>query len=122
MFLFYSTKEKINNKEADDFGFDRAFKVEMHGAMEHSLDQLRGMWNEGLVSAINFDPQSEKAYFYEKDAYAGLIALDFLIGNIKDLVKGLSFFKKGDIQISLRLRDGLKLNTNDASKLAERYT
>jgi hypothetical protein len=78
---------------ADDFGFDRAFQAEMHGAMEHSLDQLHDMWNEGLVSAITFDPQSEDAHFYEKSAYAGLIALDMLRGNIKDIKKGLSFFK-----------------------------
>ncbi len=78
---------------ADDFGFDRTFKAEMHDAMEYSLDQLHGMWNEGLVSAINFDPQSEDAHFYENGAYAGLIALDVLRGNIKDIKKGLSFFR-----------------------------
>ncbi len=80
---------------ADDFGFDRTFKAEMHDAMGYSLDQLHGMWNEGLVSAIDFDPQSEDAHFYESGAYAGLIALDVLRGNIKDIKKGLSFFKRG---------------------------
>jgi hypothetical protein len=78
---------------ADDFGFDRAFKAEMHSAMEHSLGQLHGMWNEGLVAAVNFDPQSEDAHFYERGAYRGLIALDILRGNIKDIKKGLSFLK-----------------------------
>lgn len=79
---------------ADDFGFDRAFKAEMQGAIHHSLDELHGMWNEGLVSAINFDPSSKQSQRYEKGAYGGLIALDILRGNFKDIKKGLSFFKK----------------------------
>lgn len=58
---------------ADDFGFDRSLKIEMYDAMNHSLDQLHGMWNEGLATAINFDPQNEQAHFYEKGAYTGLI-------------------------------------------------
>ncbi|PIS02509.1 MAG: hypothetical protein COT85_04915 [Chlamydiae bacterium CG10_big_fil_rev_8_21_14_0_10_42_34] len=78
---------------ADDFGFDRTFKAEMHDAMEYSLDQLHDAWNEGLVSAINFDLQSEDAHFYENGAYVGLIALDVLRGNIKEIKKGLSFFR-----------------------------
>ena len=112
---------------ADDFGFDRAFKADMHDAMQDSLSQLHGIWNEGLIAAINFDPQTEQSRFYEKGAYTGLIAFDILRGNIKDIRKGMVFFSRSSntalssIAQKLGLRDGLKIHTNEALKLAEQY-
>jgi RHS repeat-associated protein len=49
---------------ADDFGFDRALKTEMHDAMKYSLDQLHDMWKEGLVAAVDFDSQNKQSRFY----------------------------------------------------------
>jgi hypothetical protein len=65
----------------------------MNAEMQDSLSQLHGMWNEGLVAAINFDPTDELANRFEKGAFAGLVGLDILRGNIKDIRKGLSFLK-----------------------------
>ena len=78
---------------ADDFGFDRALKVEMREAMNYSMQELHNMWNEGLVAAIDFDPQSEQANRYENRTYVGLIALDMLRGNMGDIRKGIAFLK-----------------------------
>ncbi len=109
---------------ADDFGFDRSLKMEMYDAMKHSLDQLHGMWNEGLATAINFDPQHEQTHFYEKGAYAGLVALDVLRGNMKDIKKGFSFFKSlkqpklpVDLSITIeRIQKGIKFpHRNDGT-------
>jgi hypothetical protein len=74
-------------------GDEIALNPEIQRAMHRSIDSVHDKWNQGLVSAINFDPKSDQALVSKKTADWGLYILDYARGNFKGIGK-FSFASK----------------------------
>ncbi|MBX7067451.1 MAG: hypothetical protein K1X28_09485 [Parachlamydiales bacterium] len=89
------------------FSLIPGLKTGYEGIVQSNLNLFHEMWDEGLGNLIDFDPLNEQTIRYKNATGMALTALDIYRGNIKDIRKGLSFFKKTgphEIQIAVRSR------------------
>lgn len=72
-----------------------SLRTSYENLVQSNLNELHEMWDEGLEYIIGFDRFSERAIRYKNATGIGLTALNIFTGNIKDIRKGFSFFRKG---------------------------